>query len=333
MNITKGLIIDDPWIGYILDGSKTWEMRSTGASHRGWFALIRKGTGAVWGVARLVDSGAPLSPDEMVTSYDKHRIPADMIRSGQVAKWNTPWKLADVRKLDSPVPYRHKSGAVTWVALDARATAELARQLASLPPQEEHDLPTSRPTPEQQMSRPKPEQSMSRPEPKLGILQRILQWLFGAPKPKPAALRSDAPVAAPARPMAPVAVSSQPVAPAPASVNAASPVPPMDNVRLIGEVPITQGNIDHNHIYLRSIFDTFPTDAKGGSNKASAAKKEIIIEWGGPEPVLTDLDGEKKFFRARSWIGAFYKLNRAKAGDKVRIEKTAPYRYRVSLVR
>ena len=36
MRITKGLIIADPWIGYILEGTKDWEMRSSGASHRGW---------------------------------------------------------------------------------------------------------------------------------------------------------------------------------------------------------------------------------------------------------------------------------------------------------
>jgi hypothetical protein len=28
MQVTKGLIIADPWIGYVLDGSKTWEMRN-----------------------------------------------------------------------------------------------------------------------------------------------------------------------------------------------------------------------------------------------------------------------------------------------------------------
>lgn len=289
MSIAKGLIIDDPWIGFILDGSKTWEMRSTRASHRGWFALIRKGTGAVWGVARLVDSGTPLSPDEMIAAFEKHRIPAEMIRSGQVAKWNTPWKLADVRKLSSPVPYRHKPGAVTWVELDERASSEIARQLGSI------------------ASEPKPEPT--RTAPTTGFLQKVRDVFASKPTgPSPAA-----PSAVP-----PVEVK---------------PVPSNGPSRLIGEVPITQGNIDNNHIYLRSIFDKFPADAKGGPNRASAAKKEIVVDWGDPEPVRTDLDGEKRFFRARSWIGRFYKLNRAKAGDKVRIEEIAPYRYRVSLVR
>jgi hypothetical protein len=43
MRVTKGLIIADPWIGYVLEGSKTWEMRSSKTSVRGPFGLIRKG--------------------------------------------------------------------------------------------------------------------------------------------------------------------------------------------------------------------------------------------------------------------------------------------------
>lgn len=114
MIVTKGLIVADPWIGYLLDGSKTWEMRSSGASHRGWFGLIRKSSGAVCGIARLVDVGAPLSPTEMIAAFKQHRIPTHMILSGEVAKWNTPWKLADLQRLARPVPYKHKNGAVTW---------------------------------------------------------------------------------------------------------------------------------------------------------------------------------------------------------------------------
>jgi hypothetical protein len=82
MQVTKGLIIADPWIGYILDGSKTWEMRSSKTSVRGPFGLIRKSTGAIWGIATLADVGRALSPTEMLASCDKHRVPAEMIRSG-----------------------------------------------------------------------------------------------------------------------------------------------------------------------------------------------------------------------------------------------------------
>jgi hypothetical protein len=41
-----GLVIDKPWIDLILDGKKTWEMRSTLTKKRGKIALIRKGSKA-----------------------------------------------------------------------------------------------------------------------------------------------------------------------------------------------------------------------------------------------------------------------------------------------
>jgi hypothetical protein len=127
MFVNKGLIIADPWISYILEGRKTWEMRSQATSFRSLFGLIRKGTGAVWGVARLVDCGTPLSPEQMIANHDKHQIPDSMIRSGEVAKWNTPWMLSDVWRLATPVPYTHRSGAVTWVEFDPEVSAAIDR--------------------------------------------------------------------------------------------------------------------------------------------------------------------------------------------------------------
>ncbi|NSY41868.1 hypothetical protein [Agrobacterium tumefaciens] len=302
MRITKGLIIADPWIGYILGGNKDWEMRSSGASHRGWFGLIRKGTGAIYGVARLIEVGAPLSPTEMIATFGHHRIPEHMIRSGEVAKWNTPWKLADVRRLDRPVPYRHKSGAVTWVELDDAAIDAVVSQFGAsvttinrvrTMPISGHDQPASADTVNVDVS-----------------------------------LRDDgkSDVAPPAKPSpaAPTIHAAQPLT-LPCAAASQTAVG-----RVIGEVEITGGNITNNHIYLRSFFDRFPADAIGGSNKATRAKRDLTIDWGG-EPVQTDLDGEKKFFRARGWIGAFYQLHRARAGDRVVVEEVAPYHYRVSL--
>ena len=133
MHVAKGLVIDDPWIGYILDGSKTWEMRSRGTSVRGPFGLIRKRTGAIWGIATLADVGPALTPAEMLATGDKHRIPDDIIRSGEVAKWSTPWVLSDVRRLPMPVPYAHPAGAVTWVNLTEDVSRAIAGQLSDAP--------------------------------------------------------------------------------------------------------------------------------------------------------------------------------------------------------
>lgn len=276
MKIRKALIIADPWISYILDGSKTWEMRSNAVSHRGWFGLIRKGTGAVYGVARLVDTGAPLSPDEMVATFEHHRIPEDMIRSGEVAKWNTPWILADVQRLSSPVPYRHRSGAVTWVELDEDVSGAIAHQIRE-PFEATPDVREVTQQAAVQSSTTQPEQT----PPTLG------QALKSAPAPSDGAL--------------------------------------------IGQVEITHGNLDNNHIYLRSFFDRFPKDAVGGSNRHEKAAREVVVDWGGGAPVHTDLDGSKRFFRARGWIRNFFELNGAEAGDRVLVEETGPYSYRVRL--
>jgi hypothetical protein len=312
--ITKALIIADPWIGYLLDGTKIWEMRSSGAAHRGWFGLIRKGTGAIYGIARLVDVGLQLSPEEMIATYDRHRIPEAMIRSGEVAKWNIPWKLADVRRLPRPVPYTHKSGAVTWVELDGVAINGIAAQVGhttSAP------AAVAKPTTIGRAA-PLPGRSSRSDEVRVDVVQRgsklhiDIEWDDG--EPQQTVSRPPAAVPASLALRAPESSSSKPA-----------------DARAIGEVVISEGNIANNHIYLRSFFDRFPADVVGGSNKASIARRTVTIEWGGPEPVVTDLDGTKKLFRARSWIGAFFQRNRAAPGDTVIVEQIAPYRYRVAL--
>lgn len=303
MRVTKALIVADPWIGHLLAGQKTWEMRSQGASHRGWFGLIRKGSGTVVGVARLVDVGASLSQEQMLNAIDKHCIPREMILKGEVEKWRVPWKLADVQRLATPVPYRHKNGAVIWVDLDPNVSDAIAREFggsaaqAAAPAQSDDEM-------------------------KVDIRQRgsklyiDIEWDDGLPEAR--SCRADVAELARPRPVpyyTPAAASSQ------------------QNCHTIGEVALTEGNIKNGHIYLRSLFDRFPTDAVGGSNKASIAKRLLTVETSLGDRFETDLDGQKRFFRARGPIRAFLKDSRAKARDTVLVEQTAPYRYHLSLKR
>jgi len=104
-------------------------------------------------------------------------------------------------------------------------------------------------------------------------------------------------------------------------------------VRSIGTTEITQGNIDNSHIYLSSFFEKFPADTIGGSNRSSAAQREVAVDWGGSAVVMTDLDGTKRFFRRRGWIREFFARNGARVGDLVTVEEIAPYSYRVVLMR
>ncbi len=99
--------------------------------------------------------------------------------------------------------------------------------------------------------------------------------------------------------------------------------------RIIGKTEITEGNIKNNHIYLRNFFDRFPSDAVGGSNRTLAAEREVTLDWGGNSTTSTDLDGAKKFFRNRSWVGKFFELNNIEAGDTVSVEEKGPYSYRI----
>jgi hypothetical protein len=318
MRIAKALIVADPWIGYILDGSKIWEMRSTAASHRGWFGLIRKGTGAVHGVARLVGVGAPLSPDEMIATFEHHRIPEAMIRSGEVAKWNTPWKLADVRRLDRPVPYRHRSGAVTWVDLDDEAIDTIARQIQGLAPARHELAPAAQPVDAVSPGRLDVVVDVSQRRRKI-ILD--IKFKYAAPetalKPVRAGHARDAAVESAGK----AEHISGAGAPFGTTIGMAG--------QRIGEIEINEANLTHSHFYLHAIFERFPADAVGGSNKASAARRMVTIDWGGPEPVVTDLDGKKKFFRVRGWVRSFFEMNDASAGDLVLVEQIAPYHYRV----
>lgn len=124
----KATIIREPYISLILDGHKTWEMRSSRALHRGLVALIKKGTGHVVGTAQLVDSRPPLTTRNYAEHEHLHRVaPADQpaaIRS----KWVYPWVLSDIRKLQRPVPYIHKGG-VTWVNLDEEVSKRVLEQI------------------------------------------------------------------------------------------------------------------------------------------------------------------------------------------------------------
>lgn len=79
MNVAKGLVIREPWIDLILSGEKSWEMRSTRISFRGWIGMIRKGSGLVSGIARIEGIGHALSALEMMETFDKHRIPQELI--------------------------------------------------------------------------------------------------------------------------------------------------------------------------------------------------------------------------------------------------------------
>jgi len=133
IDVSRGLIIDQPWIGKILRGEKTWEMRSTRTSIRGPIALIEKGSGTVVGVASILNSLGPMSLQDISNNQVKHRVGSEIYTQHDY-KWNHAWVLGEVRPLSHPVKYRHKPGAVIWVELDAAAREALQKTFIGVGP-------------------------------------------------------------------------------------------------------------------------------------------------------------------------------------------------------
>ncbi|MGY4429445.1 hypothetical protein ACVWWO_001922 [Bradyrhizobium sp. F1.13.1] len=129
--------------GHILDGSKTWEMRSGPTRLRGPFALIRAGASEVAGVATLANVGWVLPPNQMLETRPLHRIPFDMLRSGAFETLNVPWILTNPKRLARPASYEHSGDAVDWVDLPDAVVRTITVELtnitsADLPHQTKH---------------------------------------------------------------------------------------------------------------------------------------------------------------------------------------------------
>ena len=168
--IERALIIREPWIDDILAGRKTWEMRSQRTSVRGWIGLIRQGSGAIEGACRIVDSLPPLDRARYMDHRDRHAIPPEMLDEVIEHGWTHPWVLADVRPFSRKVPYRHRSGAVTFVGLDPSVSAEMARLLAGgAPARPQHDARSGReeavPAPSASPVPPAPQRAPAAPAP------------------------------------------------------------------------------------------------------------------------------------------------------------------------
>lgn len=121
METLSAIPIREPWIDMILAGEKRWEIRSKFTKKIGPVALIRAGSGTVVGTANLTEV-IQLTPQK---AFKKHAIMGFRPLTKAEAKdleGQYAWVLKDVIKFKNPVPYKHPSGAVTWVTLDEQTT-------------------------------------------------------------------------------------------------------------------------------------------------------------------------------------------------------------------
>ena len=116
LGLERGLVIRQPHIGNILDGLKSWEMRSRPTKIRGRIGLIEAGSGLVVGeteIVRMQEAPKTLRARHMTRAF--HRIPED--RFSVMDKWCWAWVLNNTLRYDEPIPYNHPQGAVIWVSL------------------------------------------------------------------------------------------------------------------------------------------------------------------------------------------------------------------------
>lgn len=75
-----GLVVSEPWLTRILEKGKRWEMRSSRVNRRGPIALVKKGSGLVVGIARLVDVKGPLSTEKLADHESQHQISPEICK-------------------------------------------------------------------------------------------------------------------------------------------------------------------------------------------------------------------------------------------------------------
>lgn len=109
----KGLIIKQPWIDYILNGNKIWEIRGNKTNIRGKVELIQSGSGFIVGCCEIIDC-LELSLDEYIKNVNKHNIKNTSILP---YKRTYAWVLKNANRYKEPRKYKHPKGAIIWVKL------------------------------------------------------------------------------------------------------------------------------------------------------------------------------------------------------------------------
>lgn len=109
----KALIIKRPWIDYILEGKKTWEIRGSKTNIKGKIELIQSGSGLVVGSCEIIDC-KELTLEDYKRNIDKHNI---QNVEDLPYKKTFAWVIADARRYETPRKYKHPQGAIIWVNL------------------------------------------------------------------------------------------------------------------------------------------------------------------------------------------------------------------------
>ena len=126
--VSKALVVRPPWIEKILRRQKTWELRSRRTKARGPIGLIESRSGMVVGICDVVDVVGPLSLAALRRTVRYHKVPPTQLSKPRPYKKTYAWVLRHARRLNPPISYVHRSGAVVWVRLQSSVSRKIAQR-------------------------------------------------------------------------------------------------------------------------------------------------------------------------------------------------------------
>ena len=124
MKTLSAIPIKEPFMDEILRGVKIWEIRSKFTKKIGPVALIRSGSGTVVATATLSEV-IKLTQKLAYENQRKMGIEGMQMDEAKGYESGYAWVLKEVKKLKTPVPYKHPLGAITWVTLDEPTTKKV----------------------------------------------------------------------------------------------------------------------------------------------------------------------------------------------------------------
>ncbi len=106
-----GLSVNEPYIGYILDGSKTWEIRSEATTRKGLICLVN--SGKIYGTVCLTEC-IEINMQDLKDNPELHRLNEDWMARCSQWKKIYAWVLTSPHKLEICRRFVWKLGCVTW---------------------------------------------------------------------------------------------------------------------------------------------------------------------------------------------------------------------------
>lgn len=115
MKIEKALIIKKEWLDLILEGKKTFEVRSGNTKIRGKIGLIESGSGLIVGECDLVNSIIIDNNNIKDVLYKSCISNPEIINN--MYKNPHAWELNNFIRYNQPLKYKHPKGAIIWIDL------------------------------------------------------------------------------------------------------------------------------------------------------------------------------------------------------------------------